>query len=189
MNKHTTKEPFQIFPDQKIFDGKYLSIYETPFVDKNGEGQVWQWTAGHQAAVIFPITRDRKVVLIKNFRIPFRQYVIELPAGAQDKPDESLLSVAHRELLEETGYRAEHMVQITPPWPSIPSHSGTTCTAFAAFGLTKERHTCGDGTEDISVIEVPIDLLPGFYCSLPPSQLIDPRILGFYTIVKHLKIA
>ena len=150
--------------------------------------QTWEWTSGYKAVVIFPITPDQEVVLIRNFRIPLTQYVIELPAGAKDKKNESDIETAARELLEETGYRAGTLTPITSPWPASPSNSGALCTAFAATDLVGEREISGDSTEDISIIKVPFFSLPEFYCSLPSAQLIDPRILGMYAIVRYLGI-
>ena len=180
--------PFELFGDKKILEGKYLPVYETEYIDKSGNRRTWRWAGGESAVMIFPITPDQEVVLIRNFRIPLRQYVIELPAGIKDKPDESDAETAERELLEETGYRADTLISITSPWPPLQSHSATLCTTFAATDLVKERDISGDSSEDISLIKVPFFSLPEFYCSLPPSQIIDPRILAMYAIVRYLGI-
>ena len=60
------------------------------------------------AVVILPRRADGRVVLIRNYRPAVDRWVIELPAGTLE-PGEDPISAAHRELAEETGYRARSM--------------------------------------------------------------------------------
>lgn len=56
--------------------------------------------------VIVPITNDNKVILLKQWRYPIGQELIELPAGKLNKGEDPF-PAAKRELEEETGYVAE----------------------------------------------------------------------------------
>jgi 8-oxo-dGTP pyrophosphatase MutT (NUDIX family) len=65
------------------------------------------WTIVHRkaAVIIAPITRDGKVVLIHQERIPIRTAIWEMPSGQIDGPaQETVEQVALRELREEAGY-------------------------------------------------------------------------------------
>ena len=73
------------------------------------------WTIVHRkvAVVVAPMTRDRKIVLIRQERIPIRQTIWEMPSGqidsvaGGDDPGhraETIEQVALRELREEAGY-------------------------------------------------------------------------------------
>ena len=55
---------------------------------------------------IFPLTKDRQVVLAKQFRPGPEQILLELPGGVINL-DETPEEAAVRELLEETGYRGK----------------------------------------------------------------------------------
>lgn len=55
------------------------------------------------AVCIVPITQDRRLVMIKEFRYPLNSYCIAFPAGLME-PGEDLALCAERELHEETGY-------------------------------------------------------------------------------------
>jgi ADP-ribose pyrophosphatase len=57
-------------------------------------------------AVIFALTPDRQVVVVRQYRHTFRRQVVELPAGIEAYPGEPLLETARRELCEETGYES-----------------------------------------------------------------------------------
>src|SRR5689334_13508981 len=76
----------------------------------------WEWaerTNASAAVVLVPVTRDREIVMVEQFRIPLGRRVIELPAGLvgdeAGNEKESLVEAARRELLEETGFEAERM--------------------------------------------------------------------------------
>jgi ADP-ribose pyrophosphatase len=67
------------------------------------------WTVAHRkaAAVVAPMTRDGKIVLIRQERIPIRAAIWEMPSGQidEDEADEKeIRDVALRELREEAGY-------------------------------------------------------------------------------------
>jgi 8-oxo-dGTP pyrophosphatase MutT (NUDIX family) len=65
------------------------------------------WTIVHRksAVIIAPMTRDGKIVLIHQERIPIRTAIWEMPSGQVDGPaQETVEQVAVRELREEAGY-------------------------------------------------------------------------------------
>ncbi len=64
------------------------------------------------AVTIVPMVDEHHVCLIRNFRISVEQTLIELPAGTLE-PNETPEQTAPRELLEETGYRAERWTELT----------------------------------------------------------------------------
>ena len=77
------------------------------------------WTIVHRkpAVVIAPITRDGKILLIRQERIPIRQAIWEMPSGQVDNHNtdpENIKDVALRELREETGYELTSDGQLVP---------------------------------------------------------------------------
>lgn len=165
---------------QKIFDGNFLKVWFTTFLDKKGDERIWEWVEKKDAVTVFAITKNNKVVLIKNFRIPLEKYVIEMPAGLLDREGESNEEAVRRELLEETGYTAEKYY----PLPPTPYGAGTTNTLyhdFIATGATKISEIQGDVTEDITVFEIPANELTDYYLN-NPDQLFGARILSLYQI-------
>jgi ADP-ribose pyrophosphatase len=65
------------------------------------------WTIVHRkaAVIIAPVTRDGRIVLIRQERIPIRAAIWETPSGQIDGPaQETAEQVALRELREEAGY-------------------------------------------------------------------------------------
>jgi ADP-ribose diphosphatase len=67
------------------------------------------WIIVHRkpAVVIAPMTRDGKIILIRQERIPIRQAIWEMPSGQIDDhnaDEDKIKEVASRELREESGY-------------------------------------------------------------------------------------
>jgi len=109
---------------------------------------------------IVPVTDDRKLVLVEQYRPPVASGVIELPAGlvgdVPGRSGEAFESAARRELLEETGYKATEMVKVFEGVIS-PGISDEQISFFLATGLKKSGAGGGDSSEDIVVHEVAID--------------------------------
>ena len=85
-----------------LFAGRYLSVVSETWP---GIGE-WEVLRKYPASAIVPLTPNGDVVLIRQFRIPVRQELLEVPAGLLDVPGEDALTCAERELYEETGYRS-----------------------------------------------------------------------------------
>ncbi len=110
---------------------------------------------------IIAVTRERKLILVEQHRPPVEANVIELPAGlAGDGPHhhETLESAARRELLEETGYEAGTMAYVGGGTVS-PGLTDELITIFLASDLNKTGPGVGDGDEQITLHEVPLDQL------------------------------
>ncbi len=86
------------------------------------------------AAVMLARDEHRRVLLIRQYRLPPRQQLWELPAGRCDG-DEPPLDAAKRELAEETGYRAEDWRELTNFY-TAPGFSTERMYSFLAEGLT-----------------------------------------------------
>ena len=112
---------------------------------------------------IAAVTRDRKMILVEQFRPPVQQRVIEIPAGlAGDRPgqnDESPQAAAERELREETGYRAGKWQEVCRGLTSA-GLTNEFVTLYLATHLERVEPGGGDSTEAIQVHEVALDQVP-----------------------------
>ncbi len=67
-------------------------------------GQRWTVVQRKAAVVIAALTRDEKLVLIHEERVPVQAALWSVPAGQIDQESDEIEEVARRELQEETGY-------------------------------------------------------------------------------------
>lgn len=89
----------------------------------------------HQgSAVMMAIDDKKRILLVRQYRLPARQYMWELPAGRLD-PGESPLQAAKRELVEEAGIRAKKWKKLVSYYPS-PGYVAEKMTMFVAMELS-----------------------------------------------------
>ena len=91
---------------QEVFVGKRFRVVR--HTQRLPDGTTAQReTVVHPGAVtILPILDDGRVCLIRNYRVSVNETLLELPAGTLE-PGEDPAACAARELIEETGFRAE----------------------------------------------------------------------------------
>jgi ADP-ribose pyrophosphatase len=95
------------------------------------------------SAVMMAVDDRRRILLVRQYRLPARASLWELPAGRLD-PGEKPLAAAKRELAEETGYRARRWRKLISFYPS-PGFVSEKMTVFFATGLTAgESHPMDD---------------------------------------------
>ncbi|MEO1858199.1 MAG: NUDIX hydrolase [Rubritalea sp.] len=149
--------------------GKYLGLYQR---------DNWEFALRPNASVcatILPITDTEEIVLIEQFRVPMQAHVIEVPAGlVGDEPEfegETIADCAGRELLEETGYKADKITELI----ATPTSAGMTpeiTHMFAATGLSKIHDGGGVDGEDISVHVIPLSELDRFLATKQADGLL-----------------
>jgi 8-oxo-dGTP pyrophosphatase MutT (NUDIX family) len=107
---------------------------------------------------IIPLTIDHQVVMVRQYRHGSKEVTLEIPGGLVD-PGDTPEEAAVRELLEETGYQAEHVVKIGMSNPN-PAIFNNRCYTFMARNVTKVRDPMPDQTEDIEVVLIPLADIP-----------------------------
>ena len=91
------------------------------------------------AVVILPFITPDEVLLVRQYRYAMAADTTEFPAGKLD-PGETPEEAAHRELLEETGYRAGRFKKLSTFAPSV-GYSTERIHIFAARDLTASGRT------------------------------------------------
>ncbi|GIU75865.1 MAG: ADP-ribose pyrophosphatase [Bryobacteraceae bacterium] len=86
------------------------------------------------SAVMMARDRRGRLLLVRQYRLPARAYLWELPAGRID-PGESPLAAARRELREETGYSARKWTRLVSFFPS-PGYVEEKMTIYLAEDLS-----------------------------------------------------
>ena len=138
--------------------GKYLRLV------RRGTWEYAERVGSSGAVCIIAVTDDRKLVLIEQVRPAMGGPVIELPAGlVGDGEDagEQGSAAAGRELIEETGFEAQHIEEVAHG-PSTPGLSSETCGLFLATGLRRVGAGGGVDSEEITVFEVPLGEVEAF---------------------------
>lgn len=106
---------------------------------------------------ILPITTDRQVVLVRQYRAGVDDFSLEIPGGLID-PGEDPLKAAMRELREETGFTTlpQHFLELGMVYPN-PAIMNNRCFLFAAENVEMTGSQQLDQMEDIEVLIVPLN--------------------------------
>mgnify|MGYP000458953029 CR=1 FL=1 len=81
--------------------------------------RLWSTTAGFCVA---PLTDDGELIFVRQFRYPYSEVLLELPAGKLEKGEDPFLA-GKRELKEETGATARSYISLGNLYPS-PGYCG-----------------------------------------------------------------
>lgn len=135
-----------------LHEGRFISLVEC-----NG----WEYIYRNNCTgivMILALTDDKKVIFVEQYRPPLKKQVIEFPAGLvndiKGNDTESFEEAAHRELVEEAGYKAGKMTKVLQG-PISSGSSADLITMMFAENLSKVSDGGGDETEDIKVYEIP----------------------------------
>ena len=81
--------------------------------------------------IVFDVEGNPSVVLASQYRPPYDELVLEIPAGMRDIEGEDIAEVARRELAEEAGMVAGDLRHLTDIYPS-PGLTDSVTTIFLA---------------------------------------------------------
>ena len=181
----------EILNREIVYNGKFVRINKKTFRTKNGKEGFWEAVERQnlhkRIVIIFALTKNKEVVLEKNYRVPLETRVIELPAGLTDKAGESEAEAAKRELFEETGYKAEKVIEIFSSVGS-PGLSNSEYVYFFAPNAEFTGKQKADDEEEIEVFTVPLKKLVDFLLEPKQDIKIDDKILNVLPILqaRHL---
>ena len=108
------------------------------------------------AAAILPLTEDRQVILLKQYRHAAGGSLWEIPAGTVEKEEDSF-ACAQRELKEETGYAARRWDPLGFVIP-VPGYSDEKIDLFLARQLKPVAQNL-DPDEVIEVHAMPFEIV------------------------------
>ena len=96
---------------ERVFSGRAINLNVDQVRLLDGSTSVRE-VVGHPGGVAIAALNDRnELFMVRQFRYPFREVLLELPAGRLE-PGEPPLEAAKREQLEETGTRAERYLSL-----------------------------------------------------------------------------
>jgi ADP-ribose pyrophosphatase len=143
---------------ERVYSGRAVTLEVDRVRLANGSESIREVIRHPGAAVILPVTDDGRVLMVRQFRYPVAEPLLELPAGTLE-PDEDPRECAARELVEETGWRAASLHDLG--WFfSTPGFTDERLYGVLATGLSRvATGPAGDDDESIEVVELSLEEL------------------------------
>lgn len=142
---------------EHIFEGRVVDLWRDEVELPNGNTGVREVVRHVGAVSILPIDSEGRVICVRQYRYPFAEILLEVPAGKLDSKSEDVVEAALRELREETGALCENLISLGKLIPSC-AVCDEVINMFVATGLSFGE-TQPDDDEFLDVVRVPLDEL------------------------------
>ncbi|TCO41721.1 NUDIX hydrolase [Dokdonella fugitiva] len=168
---------------ETLCNGKWLRL------KRRGRWEYAERTNPGGGVMIIAVTPEDRILFVEQYRPAIECMTIEMPAGlvgdVAGNADESAVDAAHRELVEETGYRAGR-IDFLMAGPTSAGMSNEILAFVHARDLVRVEQGGGDETEDITVHEVPRrDAATWLVEKINAGYSIDPKMFAGLYMLDH----
>ncbi len=161
-----------------VFTGKIVTVLVDKAELPNGKIATREVVRHPGGVAVLALSDDNMVTLVRQYRYPIGQELLELPAGKLDLDGESVETAAIRELGEETGLVAEKLTYLGYTLAS-PGFCDEALHMYLAQGLSQgEVHP--DEDEFLNLSTMPFDTLV--------AQIMSGEITDAKTVSTTLKV-
>ncbi|MBO7156757.1 MAG: NUDIX hydrolase [Clostridia bacterium] len=138
-----------------LYSGKIINLRVDDIALPNGDCAIREYVEHKGGAAVLPIDNEGNAYLVKQFRYPYRELLLEIPAGKLEVGEPPIVT-ATRELKEETGFvgKVEPYGVLYP----TPGYTNEKLYIFVATELEK-GDMCLDNDEFLEVVKVPLEEL------------------------------
>ncbi|MBR6070724.1 MAG: NUDIX hydrolase [Ruminococcus sp.] len=138
---------------ETVFEGKIFTITHDTVELENGNTAIRDCLLHHGGVCVLPVNENNEVLLVKQFRYPFRAVTLEAPAGKLEKGEDHA-ECGRRELLEETGCTCAEYTYMGEMYPT-PAYNTEITHMYLARGLSYEKQSL-DADEFLDVVKMPL---------------------------------
>ncbi len=138
-----------------IYKGRIINLRKDLVVLPNGATAAREIIEHNGGVCVAALTDNDELIFVRQFRNPYMEVVLELPAGKRDHKDEDPMECGIRELKEETGAKAERFIPLGELYPT-PGYCAEIIWMFLATGLTYGNQDT-DEDEFLEVEKIPLE--------------------------------
>ena len=161
-----------------IYDGKIVTLLLDEVELPNGRKTKREVVNHPRGVTVAALTDDNELLFVRQYRYPFKEVVLELPAGKLEKGEDHA-ECGRRELLEETGCTCSEYIYLGEMLPT-PAYNSEITYMYLAKGLTFTSQSL-DPDEFLDVERIPL--------SEAVAQVMDGTIRDGKTQIAILKAA
>lgn len=175
-----------------VWQGAFIRAFVLGYEDLSGGQREWEAVERincNGIVAVVPVTTEGEILLVRQFRPVLDNFVIEFPAGLNDRR-ESLVEAARRELIEETGYTSERLSYLTegPISSGISTEILTVFLAEAARPAEPEetRRYPPEETERLTLMKSPFSRIYDVLgAAREKGDYVDIKIFGLLELARR----
>ena len=137
-----------------LYKGKIINVRPDEIELPDGSPAFREVVEHPGGVCVAALTDNDEVLFVRQYRYPYSEVILEIPAGKRDSKDEDPLECGKRELREETGATAENYIFLGELYPT-PGYCGEVIYMFGATGLSFGEQD-PDDDEFLEVEKIPL---------------------------------
>lgn len=157
-------QKWQLMSAKDVSPSKWFPIEERTY--KLPDGRIiddFTVTTLADVAMIVPITKDKKVVLVEQFKPGADAVMMQFPAGRKEPEHKDLVETACHELEEETGIRvSQSALTYFAKLTGFPTKASEIVHMYLATEVEFNTTQRLDVTEDIAVVTIDFQAMDKF---------------------------
>ena len=136
------------------FSGRIITVHEDTVMLVDGTRAKREIVDHSGGVAIVPLTDNGEVLMVRQFRAPYKETIYEIPAGKLER-GENPREAGIRELEEECGVTAENFFSLGEIYPT-PAYCGEIIRIYGATGLKSGKQNL-DEDEFLDVYSLPLE--------------------------------
>ena len=154
---------------EHIFDGRVIKVRVENVELPDGNTSIRELIAHPGGVGVIAVDENRQVFMVSQYRIAARSMMLEIPAGKLEY-GENPLECGKRELIEETGYKAEEFTHLGAYY-ATPGYCEEVLNIYLARGLS----FVGQHLDEGEFLNVKKDDLDELYRMVMDNEIHDAK--------------
>ena len=139
---------------EKIYNGKIIDVTRERILLENNS-EAYREVVHHSGGVcILPINSKGEVLFVRQYRYPFKEVLLEIPAGKREEGEDPK-DCGIRELKEEVGAEAENITYLGKLYPTV-AYDTEVIYMYMAQNLSFGKQKLDEG-EFLDIVKIPLD--------------------------------
>jgi ADP-ribose pyrophosphatase len=173
------EKQFTLNSRREIYKGRIVNLIVDSITTAQGVNTIREVLHHPGGAAVIPLFPDGDVLLVKQFRYPMQESLLELPAGKIELGEPPEIT-AHRELAEEIGYTSKRLHKIAEFY-TTPGFCDERLYLYLAEDLEPCAMMHNEEDEEIEIVRVSLKVLPEL---IKAGEIVDAKtIIGIQQLL------
>lgn len=146
-----------------VYNGKIINMRKDDIILPDGNNAIREVVEHPGGVCVVAVTDKDEILMVRQFRYPYMEEILEIPAGKRNSKDEDPLACGKRELTEETGAVAKEFTFLGRLYPT-PGYCDEIIWMYAAKDLSFGAQN-PDDDEFLEVERIPFEKAVGMILS------------------------